>query len=109
MPDALSAALEHTVEHGGHSYRFRRPAAKQMIAADVLAAGYRGGMPITSLTYSLALSEARASCNAYCVDPRTVANDGAFDFGDLDDVALIAVYNEVSRWLESFRVGVEKP
>ena len=107
MPDALSAAMEKVVEYGGKTYRFRRPTARQMMAADVLAATYRGGMPVTALTYALALSEARSACNSYCVEPRTVSNDGEFDFGDLYDEALLKIHEEVSNWLESFRHGVQ--
>ena len=108
MPDALSAAQERQFESGGRSFRFRRPAVRQVIAADVLAAQYRGGLPVTALTYGLALSEARAALNTYCVEPRTVpaAQDG-FDFGDLDEDALMALYTEVSSWLDSFRARVD--
>ena len=98
--DQLDKALMHTVERGGKSYTFRRPTVRQMIQVDVLAAQLRGGMPINTLTHSIGNAEMVAMLSTAVVEPK------GFDFGDLYDEDLGAIYDEVAGWLNTFRPGV---
>ncbi len=98
--DQLEKSLQCTVEREGKRYTFRRPTVKQMIQVDVLAAQLRGGMPINSLTHSLGNAEMVALLNVAVTEPKSC------DFGDLYEEDLSAVYNEVSKWLDTFRPRV---
>lgn len=101
--DELERKLTVDVTKNGKTYTFRRPTAKQLMNADVLAAHYRGNVPINALTYSIALSDMVASLNTYVTDPK------GFDFSDLYDDEIGEIYEEVANWLNSFRKPVSKP
>ncbi len=101
--DQLEKALTHTVTRNGKTYTFRRPTVKQMILSDVLAAQMRGGMPINSLTHSLGNTEMVALLNTAVTEPK------GFDFSELYEDDLGAIYDEVAKWLETFRQNVGAP
>jgi hypothetical protein len=107
--DALDKALTKKIEFNGKRYTFKKPSAKESIRIDVLAAAYRQSLPIASLSYALGLSNAVATLNVLCIDPKTVEVDSdGYDFGDLDPDDLNEIYTMVSEWLSSFRKRVEQ-
>lgn len=101
--DQLEQKLTLTVEHNGKSFTFRRPTVKQMIAADVLGAQLRANVPISALAYGYIYSDYVGVLNTYVTDPK------GFDFGELYDDDIVAIYEEVANWLSTFHKPVQKP
>lgn len=99
--DNLEKNLTYTVNKFGKSWTFRRPTARQLVQADVLAAQMRQQLPLSSLLYAGGLSDMVASLNTFVIEPK------GFDFGDLYDDQVIEIYNEVSKWMDSFRHKME--
>ena len=99
--DNLEKGMTLTVTKGDKTFTFKRPNSGKMLAADVLAAQLRGGMPINSLTYGISYSEMIATLGTYIAVPEH------FDFGTLYDDELSEIYDEVANWLNTFRKRVE--
>lgn len=98
--DELEKRLTFSVTKNNRTFTFRRPTAKQLITADVLAAQLRGLVPVQALLYSVSLSDMVASLSTYVTDPKP------FDFSGLFEDEIAEIYNEVAKWLDTFRKPV---
>ena len=98
--DELEKRLTFQVTKNDKTYTFRRPTVRQLIAADVLAAQLRGLVPVHALLYSVGLSDMVAALNTYVIEPKN------FDFTELHEDEMGEIYNEVAKWLDTFRKPV---
>ena len=98
--DELEKKLTLTVNHDGKTFTFRRPTVKQLIAADVLSAQMRGGLPINAMSYGYVYSNYAAELNTYVVEPKD------FDFSELYDDDIYEIHEEVANWLNTFHKPV---
>lgn len=98
--DTLDKKLTLPVQNDGKTYTFKRPIAKQLIQADVLAANMRGNTPVSALRWSVSTSDMVATLNVCVIEP------AKFDFGDLYDTQVSEIYAEVVEWINSFRAPV---
>lgn len=101
--DELEKKLTLTLTHEGKTFTFRRPTVKQLIAADVLSAQMRSGMPVNAMSYGYVYSNYAAALNTYVTEPKD------FDFTDFYDEDLVEIHEGVANWLNTFRKPIPKP
>lgn len=100
--DELRNNLTYSAEVNGKRFTFKRPTAAQVVKADALAAQLRMNVPVGAMSYGFALSDYIANLNTMVIEPKE------FDFGELYPDEIYPLYDEVAKWVESFRKPVER-